>query len=293
MDNISKIWTTKLDLPKTAEALKVILSNRKSRFFADDIIKLQTLSKLSGADYYQIVFSLIVYGKEKLSEGYSSIENKNSIDFKLAVTLSDTIILPLMVTLSNQSIESKMDVLQGFFNLYKKICETKPGSPVARYWVNFNKWETLELTLSLVFAQWAYYLCFNLEAQFISKKDHTPNIHFIDIEQLNQEQLKIFWKWVVHTLKLFYWQMEYLKRKWTKITSGFLEFHLRNDKKFNFFKISSFLFKKGIWTKESFREDWLIEIIKNTHFEWKNNNSIDKIKVLNMFMKWNPNNNNP
>lgn len=291
MYSVNKINTLKLPPQKTILKIEEIIDGRKLNDFSSAIIELQKNTKLSVAEYYKSVFSKIIFKTESLSTGHSNPTNKNRIDIWLAEKISDDILLPLMLKLSLQPIDIKIWVLKWFFDLYEKYEQRSPWWVSDHYKVAFIKWENLEITLSQVFAMWAYYLTFWTDAQYVLKKEQIPQKQYIDINQLTESQLEIYWRGVAESLKMFYKQLEYFKKK-TKLTMWFLDVHLKNDEKFHFFRITSFLFKKKVWTLESFKKDWFIDIIKNTHFEWKNNNSIDKKKVLDLFIKWNPNSNN-
>lgn len=292
---LNSFEANKLSTPKTLDKLKEILKLRKfwDNSFVDKICYLQKMTKLPLDHYYKLVFSQIFLAAELLSQWPNKIE-KWKFDTNLATRISDYILVPLFQELVKSPLNDRIKIIQWFIdfsNIYNE--DIKNNTKSNYYKVSFIKWETLEVTLSRILEKSALYLIFwkdpryyNKELQSTKTLDFPPFLDFNELDKLNKDELEILSNWTKLAFKCYYKRIERIKSLWCTFNQWFLDTHLLNDKNYNSFRLTSFLFKKWLWTIKSFKEDWLYDMIKNTKIH-SNTTSVERARVINLYMKWN------
>lgn len=295
---LNSIDSKKIPPWKTLDKLREILKSRKfwDNSFVSNIVNLQKVTKLSSENYYKLVFSQIFFTTEPLSKFPNKIE-RWEFDTNLAKRISDSILLPLLKELSKFSLTDRIKVLKWFTTFSNNFDDLFKNKGVSNYYkVSFTKWETLEVTLSRILTQCALYLTFwkipsyyDKWLQSVTKPDIVPFLDFNELEKLTKDELEILSNWTKVALKYYYERINRVKSIGWTFNQWFLDTHLLHDKKSNSFRLTSFLFKKWLWTVQSFKEDWFYDMVKNTQI-WSNTSSVERARVINLYMKWNPKN---
>jgi hypothetical protein len=156
-----------------------------------------------------------------------------------------------------------------------------------RYWMDLAKGNILEKSLSDFFLKIGHYLAFWCHNNIWNSE----SIRFIDMHTLKWSELQIFSSWCNTILQ---WFLEISDKKLvTKKDVISYEFFNKthiddiisgriSSSDINLFQTTAYLFLKWQWTIDTFKSNWVYDFIKSN----SSYNSISKLKLLNLFIKW-------